>query len=1271
MRRIKRIISIVCLLLLSATSGFSQQHAYSLHKYAPNNGGILSNISPDGKWAVINLGTTASGLTCSSELYNVETEEHFPVSYNGRELSFSSVSNEDADGYVTIVGSFSNRPMAYKFKPSEPKVAGSLKVLTNRINWASGTFTQVTPDGKYAVGHFTQYTGTEVVGADLNGDYWFDGLFANLETGEVLETPGTPTGDRHGIDQHAMKFDAITPDGKYILGEREWYMPSEGFPFVYDVEKQDFMPIGFTREGNKMVPQHSIEYLDFPVMSPNGRYVGGLAIRYDAKDSDFSSETKNPFRYDLQTGQITIFDDAESANISVGCIDDQGTIFGNPDTGTPLRHGKIFYQDKFWIPLSQLFQQVYGFNFADKTGFEFSGTSTSVSADGSRFIAFSDPQGESYCFDFGTTVEEACSGFDLLSSYSITPENGSIFSRISTVEINFGRNIQILGKGNTHAHLYKKGKNGADDTLVRDGLTTESGLQLKPGSSTIVNINFRNTRLEENEDYYVVLDEGAIAVSADASMKNKRIVVAYKGRSDAAVKLLKAAPEAGSELDHFDATASYVLLSFDCPVRLTDNYEAFIRRAEDGVRVAALSMASGNMESTKHQIRLSPTSTVYLYADVRYEVVVSAGSICDYAASETSMNEEIVLPYTGTYIRETETGNVLFADNFNDPNASLAKWMNYEGDHRTPLAEQQEWGFDTDNTPWNFSTHDSAEDANYYATSHSLYAPSGTSDDWMLTPHLCIPEDGKAVLSFDVQKWKNKDDHLWVYVIPEERIVSYLNDANMAVLKKEAILLDEIKEMDYSTTGSTTNHWKRCQYSLADFAGKDVYIAFANLNTNQSCVLVDNVSVEREIVYAIGFSNEERVVALDEVAIKGTFTIKTKEFAYGAVSLTLKDENGSEVSQISWPNISGTSIIDRPIPMNFSSPLPLAIGRENKFTIDILFDGKNTNGETYKRTETYNGSIYDLAFKPTRRVVLEELTGITCPNCPQGHIAIEACERQYKDQFIPISIHAYEGDDLGVQFQPYAQFLELSAAPSARINRIEGAYYPMYGTGSDLLYDLAEQNLWYNIVAQELNKSALCDLNVTARLSEDKATITYSADLKYAISTKQQTSLLFVLLEDGIESYQENNFANMDLPALGQWGLGGIYGNYYAYPVEHNDVVRTIIGDTFSGSIGMFPSEFQAGTSYSTSEYQCRVSESVLDSSKLKLVAILIDTQSGEVINAAVAPVVPFAGGGGSMGIGDLKTEDGDSNYYDLSGRTVNNPSQKGIYIYNGKKIIR
>lgn len=1272
-------LTLLLMFCLAIPTMAEESNSYKLHKYAPGNGGILQYVSPDGKWAVINLGTSASGLTCPSELMNMETGEHFGVKYQGRELSFNNVSNEDADGNVTIVGTFSLRPYAYRFNPSTPDVAGKLTVFQNRLNWANGTLNEVTPDGKYAVGYFTDYTGKEAAGGEFNGEFWFDALLVDIEKGIVMETPGLPTGDRNGIDQHAMKFNDITPDGRYILGEREWYMPSEGFQFIYDVEKQDYKPISFRREGNRMIPENDIAYLDFPIMSHNGRYVGGIAVTYVEQDgSDMASEGRSPFRYDLETGEMTIFSDAESTAIDVGCITDKGTIFGNPDTGSPLRNFRIFYQDKFWIPFSQLCQQQYGFNFSQKTGFEFSGTATSVSGDGKCFVAFSDPMGESFAFNFGKSVEEACASFDLLSNYTVSPEAGAVTSRISTVEVNFGRAVQILGKGNTHVHLYKKGTDGGSDVLICDGVSTESGIQFKTGSKNTVqfSIQSRYGRLENGAEYYFVIDEGAVAPAADASMVNKQIRIKYIGRNDEPVRVIKCEPEDGVRMTNLDVQTSYIKLTFDCPVKMTEKYEAYIERVEEGgnlVYVSPLAISYGNTEETKNQILLRPTSTVYMYDGIEYHVVLTEGSICDRNNNVSSYNKQWSMTIQGAYIREVVTDAELFVDTFNSPNESLNKWINYDGDHNTPLQEMAGMGFDAANTPWNFSTHDSADDPNYYATSHSLYAPSGQSDDWMMTRQVLIPEDGKAVLEFDALKRSpNKNDHLWIYIYEDDRAISYLNDNNMKVIKENMVLLDEITELKSCVDGQAGNNWKHYLYDLSAWAGKNIYVLFGNKNKNEDMVLVDNVKIQREILFSIGFSNDERVVAQDKLDIKGTFTIKTQDFASGSISLTLKDGEGNEVSRIGWQNISGTSLVDRPIPMNFTAPLPLVKGKENHYSIDIAFDGKDHDGNDFKKGDTYNGIIYNLVFTPVKRVVLEEMTGVTCPNCPQGHIAIEECERQFKDQFIPVSIHSYDGDDLGAQFRGYSAFLGLNGAPSGRINRIGGTgenaktYYPMYGRGNNVYYDMPEAELWYNIVTQELEKLALFNLDATAIYNKEKDVIDINYSINYALDAEDQMlSAFLVILEDGIESYQENNFANSDAEGLGEWGKGGIYGDYYAYPVIHNDVVRSVVGETFGGSI-INKQTFEAGVAYD-GYIGCRMPAAYNDKNKLKAVLMIIDNNSGEVINSCVAPL-----NSDDTGINDI-TNDGNANapIYNVAGMRISSAAPAGLYIQNGKKLSK
>lgn len=1280
---INRTLLFISVLFLAAGAAMADAPKYKISKWTPNDGGIFKSISADGKWGVINLGMSGGDTTikCPSRIYDIDNDKDYTISLQGNTMNIHAVSNVDGNGMLTIVGDFMGRPASCQYDTNtNAMVTTSLKIYPLSTNWQSGTLTAVTPDGKYAVGTQTGYYGSGAGDSELGGDFFFNTIFADVESGSVIETPGLPTQNLFGTDEHAIRFTGITPDGRFILGEKDWFFMQPNCPlsFVYDTKDHTYTVIGFTgTPGNYKGVVEGLHHIESPILSPNGKYMTGDA--YMAKKQEgsmFDNEYHTPFIYNMETGEFVNFDDADSQNIVGTAIDDNGNIYGSPENGSPLRNFKIFYKQKYWIPFTQICQQIYGFNFASRTNFEFSGTPVGVSGNGRRFVAFSDPsEAESYAFDYGASFDEIAEGIDLLSNYSVSPEAGATLSRIQTIEVNFGRSVQVLGRGNTHVHLYK----GSEK--VCDGLsaTGESGgIAMKQNSKTTVRFSIRPRSLEDGEDYTFVIDAGAIALANDASMANREIRISYKGRKEGAVKVTASSPADGTKLSQLNSSASYIQLTFDCPVALTDKYDAYVERIEDGdnkTRIATLSLASGNTSETKNKLLMYPTSTLYLYDGVDYRVTLAPGSVSDYSGAESSYNAEWSMNIKGSYIREISSETTLFIDDFNDPNASISKWLLFEGDHNYPLSEMTAWGFDADNTPWNYSTHDTEDTADYFATSHSLYVPSGKSDDWMMTPQLLIPADGKAVVMFDAQRYRSsKEDHLKVYVIPEDKTVSYLNDNNMAILKAEAELLADIVPPVGKSENVTSGEWQHYSYSLAEYAGKNVYIAFVNDNTNQSAVFVDNVSVQQEILYIFGFSNEDRVVNKESISIAGNFTVKTKDFQSGAISLILKDGEGKELSRVEWPTVSG-SIADHPIPFAFGTPLPLVAGKANKYSIDVVFDGKDGSDQAYQRTETFESAILNLAFAPTKRVVLEEMTGYTCPNCPQGFIAIEACERQYKDQFIPVSIHSYDGDTFGQQFMGYSSFLKLAGAPSARINRIagnianNGIYYPMWGNNTDIFYDMPEQELWFNVVGQELNKLALCDVNITANLSEDGSKINVNTDVRYALDADQPLSVYLVILEDNIVWYQENNFANTEAPGLGEWGLGGIYGSYTAYPVTHNDLVRKTVGETFAGTIGLLPQQFEAGKVYST-QLGCLTPDPLVEKENykadLKAVIMLIDTQSGEIVNAAKAPVLPW-----DTGIDNIISDaSANAAVYNMSGMRINGAMPAGIYIQNGKKFV-
>lgn len=1252
MKFLRKVAFLLLAITVSVNSFAQGQGAYKIHPYTPNDGGIFVNLTANGKWATIELGSSQGGGTATPKLYNVETDEAFEVKYLNSVFNIASVSN---DGNI-VVGSYLNSPATYN------RATRKYKSYPIRKNWVNGTLTSVTPDGKWAVGFYNGYKG-KVEDSELSYDFYYSPLLVNVETGDTIATPGLPTRDMAHLDQHAMRFTGITPDGRYIVGVMSWYImqPNSGFTFVYDTQKHTYKVIGFTEHSDRdWTPDIPDLYnLCGGSLSPDGHWLVGMAYMTKPQDvGQFYNESGIPYRYDLTTGEMKYFTDVD-ANIDDCVVDNAGTIIANPNTGSPLRDLRILFQDKYWITLTQICKQYYGFNFSEKTGFDRTGTALAVSGDGSRFVSFVDPMGESYIFDFGQPLENVCEKIDLLDNYTISPAEGSIFSQLSTIEINFGRSVQVLGTGK-NVHLYK-----ADGTKVADGLTAgNQGLQLKTGSSTTVNAVFRTRALDAGEKYYVTIDAGSIAVANDAARTNKEIRVNYVGRKNGPVEMVKAAPEDHSQLRQLDG-ASYVLLTFDCPVHLTDKASAYVERVDDGSRLVSLTMGEGSVESTKNQILLTPSSSVNLYEGVEYRVVVEAGSVCDHSRAESSYNQRIVLTYHGTYVRTTGGDGEIFGDDFNDAALSYTQWLRYEGDHNVPTEYMMINGFDADNMPWQFGMADDETYANMYAGSHSMYSPAGRSDDWMMTPQLELPLEGNPVLEFDAQSFmSSKSDTLKLYVFEEDFEISYLNSAWMEDVYERAVLLDEIKLLAGASQDATEGEWKRYKYDLSKWAGKNVYVAFVNQNYDQSAIFIDNVTVKRDVRYTLGFSNPDRVVNQQDITIAGQFTIRATD-VLGNVSLVLKDLSGKEISRVEWPSVNADAK-DKPMAFRFDKPLPLQVGKQNAYSIDITMGG---------RTEVYHGSIANLTFEPTKRVVLEEITGVNCPNCPLGILAIEKCEKAFGDRFIPISIHTYPGDPYGSGLTGYTDFLGISvAAPSGRVNRVGGVLYPIVSKAGKYIDTDSENPLWYDAVGAELGKLAPADVAFKAQLSEDGSTINYTTDLCYALdATSLQLSVFVVVLEDGLTMYQSNNYGSVESDVLGEWGAGGKY-SAAAVRYTHNDVARSVVGQNFSGTIGLFPSNLEAGKTY-TATFGSSWPSAISDVKNASAVMMLIDSQTGEVINAAKTKI---------LASDDTPVRDVETgvmslrDVYTLSGVCVMRAASEsqlrtlpaGIYVVGGKKMI-
>lgn len=453
------------------------------------------------------------------------------------------------------------------------------------------------------------------------------------------------------------------------------------------------------------------------------------------------------------------------------------------------------------------------------------------------------------------------------------------------------------------------------------------------------------------------------------------------------------------------------------------------------------------------------------------------------------------------------------------------------------------------------------------------------------------------------------NDVLKVIVWPCEEEYPKLSASIINRIRTEGTVVYDKRQTPGATAETMSGEWTDNTVSLKDFAKKSIYIAFVNNNEGQSAIFVDNILVEHDASFIVTIDNDEIVTAKSSIAIKGRVSAYGTETAYKGLSLTLRDADGRAVSTVEMPDATlgeGDSQA-----FAFPDELPLTVGKENFYTIDIRL------GEV---AGAVRKSVKNLSFSPVKRVVLEELTGQNCVNCPLGILAIEKIRSIYGNLFIPISIHSYDGDALGESFRGYSDFLGLSAAPSGKVHRSGTVSSPMYSADShDFEFSNPEHPVWLDLVQSELAVPAEAEVNISPALSEDGQTVVVPCTVRYALNADRlNLSLLLVLVEDNVKGYQQSKFQTETDPDLGPWASGGIYAKATVYPYYHEDVVRGIAGNSYLGIAGLLPSAIESGTPH-TATLSTALPGTVSDVQNLKAIVMLFDADTGRLINAASA----------------------------------------------------
>ncbi|MGM9868668.1 MAG: choice-of-anchor J domain-containing protein [Sodaliphilus sp.] len=1181
--KIRNFMLIICLGIIYATAQAIEKPQFLLQQNVDLS--IVHTISDNGKWAIVKGATTDQRKNGVVHIVNLTTNEETVV-------KTADQTNEDAYGiYVVsditddgniVVGGYNGTLSDDGSYFGVPGVFNLTNQTWTKLDLPSnvecGYVNSVTPDGKYAVG-FGEDNASDPFNSNSQGIMW------DLSSNSVITLNGLPTMPQDYTSRQET-YSQISADGRYIvIYGNQSIRPTA---FIYDRTNESYIQFG---KGGSNAPSDYLMLEGIPVISPNGKWVAGTIRNTD--DNMYVSVL------DLETMTYTNYNSAEYYDMRTGWVNNNGNVFASTPVTSPLREWKVLSKG-IWYPFSLITNQRYGMDYTGTTGFDNTGTLWAGSADGTVLGSMVSPLGESYIVTLPEDIEIACDSIDLLQEFTATPPQNTQFHWLSTITLRFSQEISPIGSANSAALRDDNGK------LVRNSM----GFALSSSDKHSLVITFRESALEEGKNYTVEIPAGTICLASNNEKTNKPISLSYIGRDDKPVALDSIFPIEGSEISQFDNTSIFPTLTFTSNVKVTDTAAASLYEVtEDGDNKVASMSVVVNTANTK-VVGLLPAATQYLYAGANYKVVLDAGSLTDIIGSPKSANEEIVINYVGTYERSISSDNAtLFSEDFNNVAQSLARMLRYEGDHNTPTEDMVAIGFDADNEPWNFSTRESNTSTDYFATSTSMYSPAGQSDDWMVIPQLEIPDEF-CTLTFDAQKQlSTKNDELKIVIWECDENLNVLTSSTIEQMKSEGeITTYQLSEGE--TEDGIENEWEHYAINLAKYNGKKIYIGFWNNNDNQSMIFVDNIVVMRNLKYLLSLTNRLAVVNKENIGIAGSVKINSEVDTYSSISLTLNDTQGNPIDQFSASNL--TLKKNDVVAFEFANKLPLTVGEINNFTIDVKLDDY---------TDVTKASIQDLTFEPVKRVVLEEYTGTTCPNCPQGIVAIENLEKLFGDRIIPISLHTYTGDPYSNSaLESYSASLGLMAAPSAMIQRNGWIVSPL-GTDDDGNICFSNGfNLWQDMVASEMDNPTYLELSVPeATIDPTTRDISLTVQIESALNMKNQYINVFpVALEDGLINSQANNFHAVDDPALGEWGKGGLYGSPNPAGVTHNDVARTYWGNITGSNIG-FPQKFEAGQKYSQS-LTLSYPENVSVHNNGKIVLMIMDSNSGTLLNAVTVP---------------------------------------------------
>lgn len=287
------------------------------------------------------------------------------------------------------------------------------------------------------------------------------------------------------------------------------------------------------------------------------------------------------------------------------------------------------------------------------------------------------------------------------------------------------------------------------------------------------------------------------------------------------------------------------------------------------------------------------------------------------------------------------------------------------------------------------------------------------------------------------------------------------------------------------------------------------------------------------------------------------------------------------------------------------------------YTLKLAIDKVNgeTNADAAISTQSSEITVYKVL--PVHRPLLEEYTGTWCGYCPRGFVGLQRMNLLDPQNFIGISFH---NDDA----------MEITTSFDNNVKGFPDAWIDRYHETDPYIGDNTTNSFGIDKVYSALAKTiAPADISLSAKWTdENKTAVTVTSSVSFALDqSSNHWRVAYFLIADSLHGttsrWQQHSYYTDGSMFADDSLMTPFIKNEYSYPY-FSDVVIATSKSWASGEEGSITAPITGGIPQ-TFDYTFNLADAVntngeslvQDKKHIRVVAALIDTETGHVVNAA------------------------------------------------------